>query len=62
MKRSQAFVICSYCEHGKMECEPVSINASSFAANLSLSAFLFAVNVSRKRLQMRAATHKCRFL
>lgn len=47
-------VICTYCEHVKMECEPAKINASSFAVNLSTSGLSVAVIVSRKIRQMRA--------
>lgn len=37
-----------------MECEPVPLNASSFADNVSTSAPSFAVNLSRKVRQMRS--------
>jgi hypothetical protein len=50
----QQVFICNYCEHAAMECEPTPMNASSFAANVSMSGFSFAVNLSRKRRRMRA--------
>ena len=33
--KSGAFYSCNYCEPAKMNCEPVTINASSFADNVS---------------------------
>ncbi|WP_078004794.1 hypothetical protein [Izhakiella australiensis] len=56
-------MICSYCEHGKNDCEHEKINASTVAVNVSTRGFSFAVNVSKKadkrehgRFQTRAAT------
>ncbi len=47
-------VICNYCEHAVVECEPVPINASSFANTVSTGRFSFAINLSRDRRQMLA--------
>lgn len=41
-------LICNYCEHAAMECEPTPMNTSSFAINLSMSGFSFANNVNRE--------------